>query len=94
MRGRTEAELAEARRQVESMLHKLEGVVRTLEARGADGSRKAQITLAKRRVAALETASGLIAEALEAVRGGNVERESAGNPNSPGHGRGFRESGF
>ena len=73
-RSRTEAELSEARRQVESLLHKLRGVVRTLETRGADGSRKAQITLAKRRVAALEIASGLIAEALESENGGKDGR--------------------
>lgn len=76
--ARTAEELAGARRQVESMLHKLRGVVRTLETRGADGSRKAQITLAKRRVSALEIASGLIEEALETVRRGEAReiRES------------------
>ena len=71
--ARTAEELAEARRQVESLLHKLRGVVLTLEARGADGSRKAQITLAKRRVGALEIADELIGKALEALQGGEAK---------------------
>ena len=81
---RTAEELAGAFRQVESLLHKLRGVVRTLETRGADGSRKAQITLAQRRVSALEIASGLIGEALETARGGEAReiRKSSDGPSS------------
>lgn len=71
-------ELAEALRQVESMLRKLRGVVRTLDARGSDGSRKAQITLAKRRVAALEIASELMGRELEGGRGRNGAEPQAG----------------
>ena len=59
------AELEEARRQLESLSHKLRGVVRTLESKGSDGKHKAQITLARRRVAALDVASELIGRALE-----------------------------
>ena len=59
------ADLEEALRQVESLSHKLRGVVRTLESKGNDGSHKAQITLARRRVAALDIASELIGRAVE-----------------------------
>ena len=57
-------ELAEARRQIDSILHKLRAVIVTLE--GRDPVRyRAQLTLARRRVRALELAVSLIEAELE-----------------------------
>ena len=53
-------DLAEAKRQIDSILHKLEETVRTLESKGEGGRYRSQITLAKRRIAALEIADHLI----------------------------------
>lgn len=64
----THEELAEARRQIDSTLHKLRETVKTLESKASPGRYKPQITLAKRRIKAFEIASCLI------------EKEIAGRP--------------
>lgn len=63
----TREELAEARRQVDSTLRKLRETLRTLEAKENAARLKPQITLARRRIAAFEVASGLIGRELERV---------------------------
>ncbi|MBS1419652.1 MAG: hypothetical protein KHY12_06425 [Firmicutes bacterium] len=61
----TKEELWEAKRQLDSLLHKLRGVVKTLEAKEDPKRYKAQITLAQRRIQALELSNGLINKALQ-----------------------------
>lgn len=53
-------ELTEARRQIESTLHKLRETVKTLEAKDQPQRYKSQITLANRRIHAFEIAVELI----------------------------------
>ena len=53
----TREDLTEARRQIASTLHKLRETVKTLESKETPQRYKSQITLAKRRIAALEIAS-------------------------------------
>ena len=53
-------DLAEAKRQIDSLLHKLGETIRTLESKESPAKYKSQITLARRRVAALEIAGSLI----------------------------------
>ena len=53
-------DLAEAKRQIDSLLHKLGETTRTLESKENPAKYKSQITLAKRRVDALEIAGSLI----------------------------------
>ena len=53
-------ELKEAKRQIDSTLHKLREVVKTLEGKNEPVRYKSQITLAKRRIRAFEIANGLI----------------------------------
>ena len=64
MRGRklsaSIAELKEARRQIASMLHKLKASRATLESKENPERYKSQITLATRRIKALELANDLI----------------------------------
>ena len=56
--------LLEAKRQIDSTLHKLQETVKTLE--GKDPARcKSQITLAKRRIQAFTIARSLIERELE-----------------------------
>ena len=57
-------ELLEAKRQIDSTLHKLEETVRTLEAKENPQRYKSQITLAQRRVRALAIANALIEREL------------------------------
>lgn len=57
-------ELLEAKRQIDSTLHKLREVVKTLEGKNEPARCKAQITLAKRRIRAFEIANGLIEREL------------------------------
>lgn len=59
------ADYLEARRQIDSTLHKLRQVVKTLEGKEDPQRYKSQITLAKRRIRAFELASGLIERELE-----------------------------
>ena len=68
-------ELVEARRQVDSTLHKLRETLRTLEAKENATRLKPQITLARRRIAAFEVASDLIGREADAVR---AEADAAG----------------
>ena len=49
-------DLTEAKRQIDSTLHKLRETVKTLEAKEKPDRYKSQITLAKRRIAAFEIA--------------------------------------
>ena len=57
-------DLLEAKRQIDSTLHKLQETVKTLE--GKDPTRcKSQITLAKRRIQAFTIARSLIERELE-----------------------------
>lgn len=60
----TQEELTEAKRQIDSTLHKLRAVIRTFEAKPDPARYKSQITLAKRRVRAFEIANSLIEEQL------------------------------
>ena len=53
-------ELTEAKRQVDSILHKLRETVHTLEVKENPQRYRSQVTLARRRIAALEIASALI----------------------------------
>ena len=53
-------ELMEAKRQIDSTLHKLRETIKTFEAKENASRYKSQITLAKRRVKAFEIANHLI----------------------------------
>lgn len=55
----------EAKRQIDSTLHKLRQVVKTLEGKEEPQRYKSQLTLVKRRVKAFELANELIEEKLE-----------------------------
>ena len=50
-------DLIEAKRQIDSTLHKLKETVKTLESKENVSSLKSQITLAKRRIKAFEIAN-------------------------------------
>lgn len=62
----TKEELLEAKRQIDSTLHKLREVIRTLNAKENPGRYKSQITLATRRVKAFEIANQLIEKEIAA----------------------------
>ena len=53
-------DLTEAKRQIDSILHKLRETIKTLESKENPERYKSQITLAKRRVNAFELANDLI----------------------------------
>ncbi|MBU9739484.1 hypothetical protein [Diplocloster agilis] len=57
-------DLIEAKRQIDSTLHKLKETINTLEAKEKAERYKSQITLAKRRVKAFEIANYLIESEL------------------------------
>lgn len=61
-------DLTEARRQISSTIHKLNGVVETLEAKPDPTRYKSQLTLAKRRVAAFTLALELVEEKIKEQR--------------------------
>lgn len=61
----TRDDLLEAKRQIDSTVHKLKEVVKTFEAKPDPTRYKSQITLAKRRVAAFTLAEELIERELE-----------------------------
>lgn len=61
----TREELEEAKRQIDSTLHKLRETVRTLEAKVEPRRYRSQITLAKRRIKAFTIAGELIDRELE-----------------------------
>ena len=56
----TKEDTIEAKRQIDSTLHKLRETVKALEAKETPSRYKSQITLAKRRIAAFELANHLI----------------------------------
>lgn len=56
----TREELAEAKRQIDSILHKLGQALKTMQGKENAGRYRAQITLAERRIAALRLAVALI----------------------------------
>lgn len=58
-------QLTEARRQIDSTLHKLQEVVRTFEAKEESGRYKSQLTLARRRIQAFTIANALIQRELD-----------------------------
>ena len=57
-------DLTEAKRQIDSTLHKLRETIRTLQEKERPERYKSQITLAERRIKAFEIASQLIKEKL------------------------------
>ncbi len=61
----SEEELLEAKRQIDSTLHKLRETVKTLEGKENPARYRAQITLAKRRIQAFAIAVSLIEGELE-----------------------------
>lgn len=61
----TQEELTEAKRQIDSTLHKLREVVQTLESKNEPARYKSQITLAKRRIQAFTIANELIERELD-----------------------------
>ncbi len=61
----SEEELLEAKRQIDSTLHKLAETVKTLEGKENPARYKSQITLAKRRIQAFTLAVDLIQRELE-----------------------------
>ncbi len=58
-------DLLEAKRQINSTLHKLRETVKTLESKENSERYKSQITLAKRRINAFEIANELITDEIE-----------------------------
>lgn len=58
----SQEDLTEAKRQIDSTIHKLKKTVKTLEAKENSTRYKSQITLAKRRIKAFEIATFLIEE--------------------------------
>ena len=58
-------ELKEAKRQIDSTLHKLRETVKTLEAKENPARYKSQITLAKRRIQAFTIANQLIEKQMQ-----------------------------
>lgn len=62
-------DLLEAKRQIDSTLHKLREAVKTLQAKENPQRYKSQITLAQRRIAAFELANDLIAAELKKLDG-------------------------
>lgn len=58
-------ELVEAKRQIDSTLHKLRETIKTFETKENASRYKSQITLAKRRVKAFEIANHFIESEIE-----------------------------
>ena len=61
----TKKDLLEAKRQIDSTLHKLRETIMTLQGKENPARYKSQITLAQRRVKAFEIAVALIDKELE-----------------------------
>jgi hypothetical protein len=61
----TKEDLIEAKRQIDSTLHKLRETIKTFESKENSERYKSQITLAKRRVRAFEIANHFIENELE-----------------------------
>ncbi|ALO05152.1 hypothetical protein N7X57_13155 [Lactiplantibacillus paraplantarum] len=66
-----EAELLEAKRQIDSTVHKIQEVIKTFEAKEEPDRYKSQLTLAKRRLKAFGIATQLIDDQLVRVRAEN-----------------------
>ena len=64
----TKDELVEAKRQIDSTLHKLRETVKTLEGKEDPARLKSQITLARRRIQAFTIAVALIEKELKQVQ--------------------------
>ena len=60
----TKGDLMEAKRQIDSTLHKLRETVKTLRAKENPERYKSQITLAQRRIRAFELANSLVEREL------------------------------
>lgn len=63
----TKDQLLEAKRQIDSTLHKLAETVKTLRAKENPDRYKSQITLATRRIEAFEIANSLIEKELSGM---------------------------
>ena len=63
----TEDDLREAKRQIDSILHKLRETVKTLESKEHAERYRSQVTLARRRIKAFEIANRLLEEKRQAV---------------------------
>ena len=61
----SEGQLTEAKRQIDSTLHKLRETLRTLEGKENPSRYKSQITLARRRIEAFGIAVDLIGKELD-----------------------------
>lgn len=61
----SQTELTEALRQIDSTLHKLREVVKTLEAKDNSARYKSQLTLARRRIEAFTIARDLVERELK-----------------------------
>lgn len=61
----SQEDLIESKRQIDSILHKLRATLKTLEAKENVTRYKSQITLATRRIKALEIANDLIENAIQ-----------------------------
>lgn len=61
----TKEDLIEAKRKIDSTLHKLRETIKTLESKDNPERYKSQITLAKRRVKAFEIANHFIENEIE-----------------------------
>ncbi|MGN0684496.1 hypothetical protein [Subdoligranulum variabile] len=61
----SQTELTEALRQIDSTLHKLREVVKTLEAKDNPARYKSQLTLARRRIEAFTIAKDLVERELK-----------------------------
>jgi len=61
----TREDLVEAKRQIDSTLHKLRETIKTFESKENSERYKSQITLAKRRVRAFEIANHFIENEIE-----------------------------
>lgn len=61
----SQTELTEALRQIDSTLHKLREVVKTLEAKDNPACYKSQLTLARRRIEAFTIARDLVERELQ-----------------------------
>jgi hypothetical protein len=64
----TITDLMEAKRQIDSTLHKLYEVVKTFEAKEHMEKYKSQITLAKRRIKAFQIAVFLIEKEMQTIK--------------------------
>lgn len=61
----TDGQLTEAKRQIDSTLHKLRETLKTLEDKENPSRYKSQITLARRRIEAFGIAVGLLEKELD-----------------------------